>query len=97
MTQVIPLTATANQTLSVVLNSQSCSISLRTLGELLYLSMSVSGTPVITTRVCRNLQNLMEDAGYRGFTGALMFVDTQGTEDPEASGLGTRYLLAYEP
>ena len=31
-----------------------------------------------------------------GLPGDLVFVDTQGTADPQWSGLGTRFVLLYE-
>jgi hypothetical protein len=30
-----------------------------------------------------------------GFIGDLIFIDTQGTSDPNYTGLGSRFLLAY--
>ena len=33
---------------------------------------------------------------YLGFIGNLVFIDTQGTSDPEYTGFGSRYLLIYE-
>jgi hypothetical protein len=32
---------------------------------------------------------------YLGFQGNIVFIDTQGTKNPEYSGLGTRYELIY--
>jgi hypothetical protein len=32
---------------------------------------------------------------WLGFSGDLMFSDTQGSSDPSSPGLGTRYLLFY--
>jgi hypothetical protein len=32
---------------------------------------------------------------YLGFSGDLFFADTQGTNDPYYTDLGTRYLLVY--
>ena len=32
---------------------------------------------------------------YLGFVGELFFLDTQGSNDPVYTGLGSRYLLLY--
>lgn len=108
MSQEVPLSNTnASQTLSINLGGQACLIALQTLGldpdAHLYFTLSVAGVPVVTTRVCRNLQLLLADAGYRGFQGGFMFVDNQavvGQElqtgvDPFYQGLGTRFELVY--
>ena len=99
MSQQIPLGAVAGQTFSINLGNQACLIELRTLGlgvdAHLYFSLTVSGSPIVTTRVCRNRQRLLLDAQYRGFQGDFMFIDTQGDTDPAYTGLGTRYVLVY--
>lgn len=103
MSQEVPLSAVGSQTLSINLGGQACLIALNTYGlgddAHLYFSLSVGSTPIVTNRVCRNLQNILSDAGYRGFQGGFMFVDNQGDietgQDPQADGLGTRYELLY--
>ena len=42
----------------------------------------------------KNLVSLVPTA-YLGFSGWLVFVDTQGSEDPQYAGLGTRWVLVY--
>jgi hypothetical protein len=32
---------------------------------------------------------------YLGFVGNVMFIDTQGSSDPHAAGLGSRFQLVY--
>lgn len=91
----IPLTPVASQTFAVTLAGQPAQIELRTIGALLYFSLTVSGSPIVTTRVCRNKQRLLADAKYRGFVGDFSFVDTEGDTDPVFTGLGSRYLLVY--
>ncbi len=107
MSQGIPTTNAPSQTLTINLSSQSCLISLRTMGlggpdsvtsgAKLYFSLSVAGVPVVTNRICRNVQRILEDAGYQGFAGDFMFIDTQGDTDPVYTGLaaGGRYVLLY--
>lgn len=92
--QRIPIAATPNQAFSITLGGQQCRITLRQLTTGLYINLTVSGVPVISTMLCRDRVRLVRDA-YRGFLGNLAFVDTQGVSDPEYSGLGSRYVLAY--
>lgn len=93
--QNIPVTAAANQSLSAVLDNQACLLGLRTLNGSLYISVSIAGAPVISTRICRDRQRILVNAQYRGMRGELIFIDTQGSSDPAFSGLGTRFLLLY--
>jgi hypothetical protein len=88
---IVPLKATPAQTLTVELAGQTAKLSLRTLGPDLYFSLE----GVVATRICRDRQRLLIDAGYRGFIGDFMFIDTQGTSDPVFTGLGGRYQLVY--
>lgn len=93
--QVVPLVATPSQILSVTLGNQSTQITVYTLRSGLYIDIVNAGAPVVTCRICRNLQYILEDALYQGYQGDFIFVDTQGDTDPEYSGLGSRYLLVY--
>jgi len=101
MSQEITLGVVPSQTLTINLNNQACLIELRTLGldadAHLFFSLTLAGTPIVTTRVCRNLQRLLVDAQYRGFQGDFMFIDTQGDTDPVYTGFGSRYVLVYIP
>lgn len=94
MSQVIPLLATNSQTLSVRLGGQPCKVHVYQKSTGLYLDLYVADSLLVGGVVCRNGVRLVRDA-YLEFVGDLAFVDTQGTDDPEASGLGTRWILAY--
>ena len=61
----------------------------------LYLDLLLDGEPIVTTRICSNTTRLLQDAGYLGFVGDFTFVDTQGDDDPQYSGLGARWQLIY--
>lgn len=93
--QVIPLSAVPAQTLSIVLAGQNCNISVYTLTTGLYFDLEADGVSICRTMVCRDLARLLLDRGYRGFVGDFVFVDTQGDDDPDYTGLGTRFLLLY--
>ena len=94
MTQVIPLLAANSQTLSVRLGGQPCRIHVYQKSTGLYLDLYVADVLTVAGVVCRNGVRLVRDA-YLGFIGDLAFADTRGDSDPEASGLGTRWVLAY--
>lgn len=91
----IPLQPVPIQTLAVTLARQPVQIALRQNGDSIYFDLINNGSYVVRTRVCRDRQRLLLDAAYHGFAGDFAFVDTQGTDDPQFAGLGSRYLLAY--
>ncbi len=90
----IPLRAKPAQITSVILGGQNCRIKLYQKTEGLFVDLVANGTAVVTCVVGRD-GALIVCRGYIGFVGNLMFVDTQGSSDPEYSGLGTRYKLLY--
>lgn len=73
---------------------------LNTEQEYLAIDFAYNGIQVTNTQNCLNLARLLKNRQYFGFVGDFMFVDTQppaGTtgEDPQWTGLGTRWLLVY--
>lgn len=92
----IPLAPVASQTLNVTLNGQQCQIDVFQTAFGLYLDLYVGGSdePTVAGVLCENLNRLVRSA-YLGFVGDLLFYDTQGKDDPFASGLGSRFQLAY--
>ena len=93
--QFIPITAVAAQTFTIQLNGQSCSISLSQKNNGLYFDMTVNGNSCVNSVLCLNLVGLIRET-YYGFSGQLAFFDTQGTNDPYYTGLGSRYQLVYQ-
>lgn len=91
---IIPLRAIPSQRMSVLLDGQNCQINVYQKSTGLFLDLYVNNSPVALTVLCRDRNRLVRFA-YRGFVGDLAFIDTQGRQDPEHSGLGDRYLLAY--
>lgn len=96
------------QTFQAVLAGQNCSFSLYTntgydFNDLtlstpdtnLYMDLAVNGVSVTIGAICLNEKRLLINRQYLGFVGDLMFIDTRGAEDPQASGLGTRWQLIY--
>jgi hypothetical protein len=58
------------------------------------MDLTVNNVVVFQGQVCPGQALLRYDA-YLGFSGALVFIDTQGWTDPAWEGLNSRYLLAY--
>ena len=94
MTTIVPLQAVPAQKLYITLGGQNVGISIYMIGERLYLDLALNDDPIITSVICQDRVNLISEESY-GFSGNLAFIDTQGKSDPEYTGLGSRYLLAY--
>lgn len=90
----VPLAATPNQTVNVVLNNQQCTIHVYQKFFGLFMDLSVNNVPLIQGVICQN-QNFIVRSFYIGFLGDFMFFDTQGTSDPDYNGLAGRFLLVY--
>lgn len=93
--QVIPTTSVGSQNFTVLLGSQNCSMSIYQLSTGLYCDLVVDNNPIVNTMICLNLVGLVRES-YLGFIGQLFFFDTQGTENPDYSGLGSRFQLVYQ-
>lgn len=91
----IPLVATPSQTLSVQLGQQSCRVSVRQRRTGIFLDLYVQDVPIVQGAKAIDRKYLVR-APYTGFIGDLFFVDTQGLDDPEYAGLGTRWQLAWD-
>jgi hypothetical protein len=102
--QIVPLTAVPSQSLTVLLNGQTCAINVYQKSTGLFFDLSVQGvtnpltgtSQLVTAMLCLNGVGLVREA-YLGFIGQLVFVDTQGDTDPYYTGLGSRYILTYSP
>jgi hypothetical protein len=92
--QIIPIADTPSQTLTVQLGGQNCLFNLYQKQGALYCDVYVSNTPIVTGVICQNLNRIVRDL-YLGFVGDVIFIDTQGTDDPYSPGLGTRFLFSY--
>ena len=91
---IVPLVAHPAQMLTVGLNGQSCNLNIyqRTTG--LYIDLGVNGKLIIGGVIAHDRCRIVRDL-YRGFLGDLAFWDSQGTQDPDWTGLGSRYYLGY--
>lgn len=94
MSVEIPLAAVPAQKLSIQLGGKSCRVALYQKRTGLYADLSVNDRVVLCGVLCRDRTRLVRGEHF-GFPGDLSFIDTQGTSDPEHTGLGTRYRLAW--
>ena len=92
--QVIPLAAVASQSFTIQLNGQNCEINIYQKSTGLYFDLILNGSGIVNTMICLNAVGLVREI-YLGFVGQLVFIDTQGTDDPYYTGLGSRYILTY--
>lgn len=90
----IPLQAVPSQVVSASLAGQSCQIAVYQLSTGLFCDVSVAGVQVIGGVAAQNMNRIVRDA-YLGFIGDLLFIDTQGADDPDYTGLGGRFVLVY--
>ena len=88
--QQIPLASVPSQSLSVVLAGQNCTINVYQKEPGLLFDLVG-----VVVAVLANDAGFLVCRQYEGFKGNLCFVDTQGNNDPEYAGLGTRYVLVY--
>lgn len=106
--QAVPLSPVSSQTVQFVAGGQNCQLSvytndgydysdptLNTEKDYIAIDFAYNGIQMTNTQNCLNLKRLLVNRQYLGFVGDFMFVDTQGTSDPEFDGLGSRYVLLY--
>lgn len=91
---IVPTQPVPNQSFSVTLDGQQINIVLSQTDYGLFITILLANVPLITGTLCLNEEFLIQET-YLGFSGEMMFVDTQGTDDPVYTGLGTRFQLAY--
>lgn len=90
----IPLLREPSQTCSVVLEGQSCQLSVYQKSTGVFLDLRINHGPVAMAVLCHDRVRLIREI-YSGFVGDLAFVDTQGREDPFYTGFGGRFKLMY--
>ena len=90
----IPITANYAQTLTTVLNQQTCHINIYQKFYGVFVDLYVDTGLIIGGVLAEDRNYIVRDT-YLGFLGDLGFIDTQGTDDPDWSGLGSRFVLVY--
>lgn len=92
--QVIPLQPGPNQTVTVNLDDQVCQINVYQKSTGLFLDLFVNNALIIGGVICENKNRIVRSL-YLGFQGDLAFADSQGSADPDYTGLGGRFALLY--
>ncbi|HHS9880596.1 TPA: phage baseplate plug family protein [Klebsiella aerogenes] len=92
--QEISLQARTSQIFTVDLNGQNCQIRIIQRSTGVYLDLYVNNAPIVQGVICLNALKLIRYS-YLGFSGDLVFVDTQGDADPAYDELGSRFKLYY--
>lgn len=94
--QIVPTRDVPNQNLQIQLAEQPCSLNVYQLAYGLFVDVYINGVaePIIAGVLAHNLDRIVRSV-YLGFSGDLVFIDMQGSQDPIYTGLGTRYLLVY--
>ena len=91
---IVPLSNVPSQTVTSVLGGQNCQINVYQKSTGVYLDLFVNNIALCTTSLCVNETRIVRYK-YLGFIGDLMFVDTEGKNDPDYTGIGSRYQLIY--
>ena len=91
---IIPLNAVPSQTLTTNLAGQISQINVYQKFFGLFVDLYVNNVLVIGGVVAEDRNRIVRSI-YLGFDGDLAFADTQGTDDPDYTGLGARFQFAY--
>lgn len=91
---LVPLAAQPAQVLKISLSGAVLQIALRQRSTGLYADLWQNETRMFSGGLCQDRTWLVRSAAS-GLLGDFCFVDTQGTQDPVYTELGTRYQLLY--
>ncbi len=91
---IVPLQAIPNQTVTTTLDGQVTQINVYQTYNGLFTDIYLENTLIIGGVICEN-QNRIIRSVYLGYSGDFAFIDTQGSNDPDYTGLGSRYFLTY--
>lgn len=98
MANIVPLEAVPSQSIKTTLASQVVEIDLYQRRYGLFIDVYVNGVLEVGAVICQNLNRIIRSDYLNqsaGFSGDLVFQDTQGSSDPDYTGLGARYQLIY--
>jgi hypothetical protein len=92
---VVPLQPVAAQILTVALANQICRMRVYyRSGHGLFMDLYLSDVIAVAGAPCLDRTKIVRD-DYHGFVGDLAFIDTEGSQDPVYTDLGSRYILGY--
>jgi hypothetical protein len=92
--QSVPLQPIPSQSTKVVLGGQNCQLLINQKPQGIFVDINADGVDIVTSVIARDAVPLV-CREYTGFAGNLLFIDTQGSDDPFYAGLGDRFSLVY--
>ena len=92
--QTVPLQPVPSQSTKVVLGGQNCQILIYQKPQGCFVDINADGVDIVVGIIGRDAVPLV-CREYTGFIGNLIFIDTQGSDDPSYEGLGDRWTLVY--
>lgn len=91
----IPLTAIPHQLVATIVNGQAVQIEVRQMGSSLYTSCMVDGVQINRNVRAVNHGEVLPWSDFR-VGSQIEWVDTQGDDDPQFDGLGSRWLMCFD-
>jgi len=92
--QVVPIQSVPNQQVQAQLGGQAVSLNIYQTAYALFMDVTSNDVLIIQGVICENLNRIVRDL-YLGFSGDFVFTDLQGSNDPDYTGIGTRYVLLW--
>ena len=95
MQQQVPLQTNPSQIVRTVLGGQNVQLFVYQKEQGLFVDVAVGETNIVSAALALN-ETPIVCRNYAGFVGNLVFIDTQGSDDPYWTGLADRYALIYD-
>lgn len=90
----VALQPVPSQIVRIVLDNQNVQLKVYDKGGRIYIDVNSDGSDIVTAALVFN-GNPVRCCAYIPFRGNFVFIDVQGSENPEYIGLGSRYKLIY--
>jgi hypothetical protein len=90
----IPIQPVPSQQVKVVLADQNCQIAIYQKAQGVFVDLNSNGDDISVATLAHNAVPL-DPRDYAGFSGNLIFIDTQGLDDPSFEGFNSRWFLIY--
>lgn len=90
----IPLTQIPSQQFNIVLGGQNCTIAVYQKDEFVFVDLYVDDILIFAGIKALDRQGI-KLAEYMNFDGQIWFEDLNGTENPQYTGFGDRWILYY--
>lgn len=94
MMLTVPLLSIPSQSTKVVLGGQNCQILINQKPQGIFVDVNTDGVDIVTNVIAHDAVPIV-CREYTGFIGNLLFIDTQGNDDPDYTGLADRFSLVY--